>query len=584
MHHDSTTNGPERFLGFYAYSVMRDVDTSATRPDRYIFGQNNTFENATGDDLIANPSFDPLFEDPLESIFDPDLADRDFDRIFGPHDLFALHLTSADIASSPDDVSLRVKELAPYALDDVNPPFAFTEGTTPGVRSRFTTISNSLHRFMMRTNSPHRAWEFTADSDNDGLFEFPPAFGTTAATGLPFSATDPFRPQVRRVMTIESGEGRSLVGQMPISPNHILDVERNTQTPAEGTPEFLNYMQRAGMRFRPLIDHPLATDTPPVASPMPVWTSAPVAFPPQTPTEREFWARRDRQKLARDIYVLLYTIGGAGQDAGGITRNYTTINDPSLPEGDSLYTHDQLRRMAQFAVNLVDAMDSDNVMTKFEYDKNLGNGWNMDDDPYATLAVNATLGHNEDAPVAAATANGLYPEDGLERGVVWGVEAQELAISETLGIHSNNPSMDHVATPFPDAAMARDFLYVELQNLRPMPLTLGQANSLTADTAVWRLGRYDRDAAGAVVDSAAAPDEEIAILQHAQNVVDGGGRFSISVAVTRVWHQAFFVDTGDATAGTFDGTFELIAPDADGVTLPTPNVNGSTDPRIRAAH
>ena len=129
------------------------------------------------------------------------------------------------------------------------------------------------------TDSIQRYWEFSADTDGadrhgvltsdppdgfpdgDGFYEFPPSFGTGLTDGRPYSATDPFRPQVRRLLTMESGEGRGLMGQMPLSPNHILDVERNSQTPAEGTREFHYYMQRAGMRFRPLIDHPLASES-----------------------------------------------------------------------------------------------------------------------------------------------------------------------------------------------------------------------------------------------------------------------------------------------------------------------------------
>jgi hypothetical protein len=37
-----------------------------------------------------------------------------------------------------------------------------------------------------------------------------------------------------------------------------------------------------------------------------------------------------------------------------------------------VYTPEQLQQMAQFAVNLVDALDRDDVITKFEYDRNLG--------------------------------------------------------------------------------------------------------------------------------------------------------------------------------------------------------------------
>lgn len=635
-HHDAATYGPERFLQFNGYSLMRDVDTTVAR---YFFGQNGLFDNGTGDDLIASPFLDPNFEDMMESNFDPDSTDRGVDQVLGPQDNIALHTTATDLSTSPDKINRRLKGISPFALDDGTAPFSFSEQTTPSLRSRFTTMSNSLHRFLMRSpfgadgkpgiafvddngdgvidnlsdltaagttfipgaanmdsDTPNRAWEFNADTDGndttgdgfpdgDGNLEFPPSFGTTDTDGRPFSLTDPFRAVVRRLMTVESGEGRSFAGQMPLSPNHILDVERNAQTPTEGTKEFYRYMLRAGMRFRPLTDHPLAVDALTITTPMPIWTAAtPVVFPPTTATQREFWARRDRQKLARDIYVLLYTTGGAGLD--GTTQqtlDYTADNAPGEPaaaEGTTLYTHTQLRRMAQFAVNLVDAMDSDNVMTKFEYDKNLGNGWNMDDDPYATAAS----GEGGPSTNSTVTGDGLFPEDGVERGVVWGVEAQELAISEAQGIHYDGPTSQHDAVPYGDDTQDRDFLYVELQNMRPTAATLGQTNSTTADTSVWRIARYDRDASKgaptAVIGSSAAPDEEIAILQHPSNVIDGGGRFSISVASdAALASSSFFVDTGNPTTGMFDGNYELIAPDAGDVTLPTGNnVGPSTDP------
>jgi hypothetical protein len=639
VNHDPASFGPERFLGLSGYTMMRDVVTPDSQ--RYIFGQNGVFDGGAGDDLIDNVAYDALFEDPLESIFDPDFSDRRFDAIFGPQDVLGLHLTAADIALSPDDISDRLKELSPYALDDGNAPFSANEQVTPGVRSRFTTISNSLHRFLMRspfgadgrpgvageddngdgivdnledltdpatsfvwgvddTDSVNRAWEFSADADGadqdgdgfpdgDGLLEFPPAFGLTVADGRPYSATDPFRPQVRRMISMESGESRGLFGQMPLSPNHLLDVERNEKTPAEGTREFLYYMQGAGLRFRPLTDHPLASESVGVLT-IPAYNPAtPVPFPPINPDQREFWARRDRQKLARDIYVLLYTTGGAGLDP--VTNNtwdYTVPNVPNALEGDSLYSHAQLRRMAQFAVNLVDAMDSDNVMTKFEYDKDLGDGWQLDDSPDSatddpsagSVTPNGTDPTNPDLH---PTGFGIASEDSDLRGVVYGVEAQELAFSEIQGIRSSQTTADHASTPYPDQTMARDFLFVELQNVRPQELDLAVDASTSADRAIWRVARFDRDTASgkggaANVQSPSAPDEYLAIIDHAENVVDGGGRFSIGVSSdTGLATSSFFVDIG--ASGAFDGTYELIAPDAAIATLPaTMNQAGSVDP------
>ena len=100
--------------------------------------------------------------------------------------------------------------------------------------------------------------------------------------------------------------------------------------------------------------------------------------------------------MARDIYSLLYFFCG-GRDV-----------DASQTPG--IYTESRLREMAQFAVNVVDSMDRDNINTLFEYDKNLSDGWDLDDNPYG-LPITQPGGNQESATI---------------RGVVTGVEAQEL--------------------------------------------------------------------------------------------------------------------------------------------------------------
>ena len=596
LHHDTGSAGPERWLGFNGYSITRDVVTTV---NRYMFGQNGIFDNASGDDLISNPFFDALFEDPLETIFDSELALNTFDQIFTPEDVPSLQISTSDFASiASGAVATRMNELSPVALAQAN----------ADVRERFTTLSNSLRKFMYKhhlgadmrlgtADDGPRAWESNADSDGadtnndglpdgDGFLEFPPVFGAPGSNP-PFSATDPFRPQVRRLLTAEIGENRRSPGQLPLSINHILDVERNTQTPPENSPQFLQYMQRAGLRFRPLTDHPDASEGNTVLNEtvLPTWTTTtPVAFPPQTVGDREFWARRDRQKLARDIFVLLYTTGGAqladrANAADFRIKDYTQVNDPNAAEGLSLYTHQQLRQMAQLAVNLVAAMDADNVVTRFEYDKNLGDGWNLDDDSITDDGFVA-LGPG-DAGYAAATANGMYADDSLERGVVYGVEAQQLAFSEVHGIRSPEITADdHEATPYDDQTGIRDFCSIELQNMSPMAVDLATSVTSTAATAVWRLSRYDRAGNTDPLQTALLPDRAIAFMSHVDNVIDGGGRFSVGAASdTSLATSAFFLDVGNVGTGNFDGTYELISPDANLATLPTSiNQSGSGDP------
>jgi hypothetical protein len=647
---------PASWLSYTGYSMTREVapaagTTLAADPfrafGRYIFGTNMVYDAAT-EQLMRNPVFDPLFEDPLEQIFDPNFAQRPQDNAFGPQDTFVLQMSTGDLLANPAETpSGRLPELAPFALHSSNRN-----------REMLTTYSNSyryvpfLHPFgsdgrpgrrgfdddndgtidepdeILSTNNndvtdvASRWWEFTADSDGadrdndgfpdgDGNVEFPPSFGNTIALGRPYGPHDPFRAQVRRTLTVEAGERQGLIGQLPLSINHLLDVDRSPQTPDEGTKEFLYFMQRSGLKFRSLTEHPSAhldadgnaaldlrsTDIPryePATNP----TDRLPAYPPQTIAHREFWARRDRQQMARDIYVLLYTLGGARRSTAGNIADYRRANDPNLAEDAAptgptdpsdalyftteqpLYTHRQLRRMAQFAVNLVDAMDTDNIVTKFEYDKNFGpniddstGGWELDDNPYtASDDVNAT------APDPATTENMLYPEDTDGRGVVFGVEAQQLTLSEVLAIRSKEVGTggNSDATPYPDN-QDRDFLFIELQNVLPMELDLATDRSLSTapERGIWRIVRNDRPAVDhPVVDP---NDAAMVIAEHAENVVDGGGRFSISVASdTGLTSSAFFVDLGDVATNMFDGVYELIAPDV--TTVVDSSSAGANDP------
>lgn len=587
--HRGPNSSPALWLRYRGYSVNRGMDLSLRR---YGFGEDGVYNEglgATNDDLIADPFYDALFEDPMETVFDQDYAQRQFDQIFGPQDLLSLQMSVADVRKATQDVGERVNELA---------PFAFELATNNDVRERFTTLSNSLRRFALRHDlgpdlypgpNPNnldgngnqidddgpRAWEFSADVDGDQKLEFPPAFGNSPTTGQPYTPTDPFRPQVRRLLTVEAGENRDLIGQLPLSVNHLLDVERTPETPDPlNQPEqFLRYMRRAGLRFRTLTEHPSASaegdDVLDLTS-VPTYDPAVrIPFPPVTVADREFWARRDRQQLARDIYVLLYTIGGARQNPASPLKiaDYRGTNNPLAPEGDvtALYSHQQLREMAQFAVNLVDAMDPDDVITKFEYDKNLGptnanlGGWNLDDDPY-TMDGNVPTPEN-DPDFSVISDRGRFREDNNSRGVVYGVESQQMAISEVLAISSPADAYDHSSTPYPDADSKH--LFIELQNLQPQPIEMATSKAINMDSATWRVVRYDRtdlnDPVGGI-NKANRPFRALAFLGNSavSHEVQPGQRYSIASALRdQVVSSDLFVDYD------MNGAFSVIAPDSD---------------------
>lgn len=562
---DANSFGPERWRAYYQYHA---VSTMTDTPNRYVLGPNATYDgfnsriSGTGDDLSHTPVEDALMEDPLEVVFDAAFVNRVDDNIFSISDMIALHLTNTDIDAAQDDISTRLTDLADFALNPDRPI-----GDPIDNREMFTTLSNTMRHIGVQRDA-RRAWEFSADTDGadtdgdgfpngDGLPEFPPKFGTVN----PYSNSDPFRPQLRALLLNEVGEAQDLIGSLPLSPNHIVDIaNRTTATTLEGTSTFLAEIGNSGLEFRRLTDHPEAdVDASVLSLNSTDLTYAPgmlAAYPPTTTAEREFWARRDRQQLARDIYVLLYTIGGAAEDSGGNILPLNQTSDPNGAAGTRVYSHEQLRRMAQLAVNMVDAMDNDDVITKFEYDKNLGTGWDLDDDPFTDDGF---------AAVAGATADGLYPEDhDLERGVVYGVEAQQLAFSEVLGVRSPEiAAADHPATPYDDQTGLRDFLYVELENVLPKALDLATTASTDGDSAIWRLARFDRTVATDPIADPTPPNNgAISVLEHVENVVDGGGRFTISVSSdTTLTSSALFVDLGDPIGAVYDGTYELIAPD-----------------------
>ncbi len=114
-----------------------------------------------------------------------------------------------------------------------------------------------------------------------------------------------------------------------------------------------------------------------------------------------------RQMLARHLYVLAMTL--------------VDPFDLNTDEGKA-----KARRLAQWAINVVDYRDPDNIMTAFEYDANPFDGWNVDGDhSMVTDIYGADNKFGGDVGTPDADIG----------GVVWGAERPELLITETLAWH-----------------------------------------------------------------------------------------------------------------------------------------------------
>jgi len=154
-----------------------------------------------------------------------------------------------------------------------------------------------------------------------------------------------------------------------------------------------------------------------------------------------------RQLLARHLYVMMMLL----------TRDYDfpAMADTFDPQRTTAGTHDpaffKARRIAQWAVNVVDYRDSDSIMTRFVFDPNPFDGWSPPAEP---------------AP---------------EQNVVWGVEAPELVFSESLALHDvrvrdtnrdsgSGKAMDDPIDPDPNTDQIRKpegSLFLELYCPRP---------------------------------------------------------------------------------------------------------------------
>lgn len=483
------------------------------------------------------------------------------DQTYGPDEMAGLHLSQGDYTSTL--TSSRLRQVAPFNFE--------TNLQAAAIRKRFTTDSwdRREHGFAFCNYplaTPRGNWEFNADIDGDATatsgYEFPPlVFAPVGAfnPATPFAnlnAAEPIRDVVRTIIGCELGSelGNFTLANSPTPMVHNQQLRLNINKLC--TTQFPN--QPVGTAnvpgFRQLTPHPEILTSTVIPGSFGSATPVPTTYTPSTftanPEYQEYWARIDRQKMARDIYVLLYLFGG-GRD----NIDYATTSNQSVAGVRAVYTDAQLAEMAQFAVNVVDSLDRDNVITRFEYDRNLADGWNLDDNPYTTTA--------SDGETGSAVGAG-------DRGDVWGVESQGLTISEVLAIRQDQILSNHAATPYQDhQGLGRCFLFAELRNASPYPVSIAQG--------AWRLR---------VVRPAGGTNRSVVFMRNSLNPANPGmipadGNYTIGTWGRDDDVAETFVNSSTGNPQPFgsdfrvdydgDGTFNLVAPAALEVTPPGAN-------------
>ncbi|MBX3436623.1 MAG: hypothetical protein KF861_03965 [Planctomycetaceae bacterium] len=525
--------------------------------------------NPIGALQLNQPLHDFLLDNAGEVTLDRRFSDPYADAVFPTSEMDGLHLSPADFARVNRKSRLRDLAIINFNFDKID-----DSGKDIGreIRSRFTTDSWDRYDFghgQSLGGTADRDWEFnewTGASPYDSISAaaFPPEFGGgSVATG---TASDPFRPEVRLLLKSDFGYNDHLNPNSgePRYPRHRLNINRilsDWSSPPSGVADDARpaFDANENPLFRNLTPHGVFEATDPQLTGMANTHHNNVTAPPypfetiDTNKEaREWWARYDRQRLARDIYTLLYTLGGP-DSVGGTILNLTSAAYPDAAASDqydyrpgedfatSNGVNDLVEQMAQFAVNVVDALDRDDVITRFEYDINLSNGW-------------------ETTP------------GGADLRVVNGVEAQQLTFSEVLWVETVELSNDDNIT-FWDDRDERQYLYIELRNSRPFDVVLGEET--------WQIAR--RNAAD-TDDVASVTFNNDANAAGNRNVVSAGRTFLIGCHDNTVtWANGiapsdFYVETNAMTAG-----FELIIPNRRGNGNDPAAPTGTNDPSLQPA-
>lgn len=473
---------------------------------QFFLGALNGQGNFTGKlmaDISGNPSggVKSLVDEPDETVTEPSAAaQQPNDNIFGASEN-TIQLSGGDFSALGNPG--RTASLMPFNF--------VSNARAALIRQRFTSTSWDLKSFGKEffgayngsTNDVRRLWEYTDTSGppatGAGPFRFPPNFGPSGSPIAPLlppyntpavtSSTNqpiyPLRLPVANLLQVltnpnlssnpASGPYVTTTGTVPetnlVLPQRLLSANGLTEQYQSGTDSTGHPIYT--FRFRPLTPHPstgvstfantqityFPTATASKTLPSVPWIAEPEQLTAGNLQQQEWLARYDRQRMARDIYTLLYLMGGGSETLNYASNGTASIsNEPGVggtPGVRPLYTEDQLQEMAQFAVNTVDALDPDSNITVFEYDKNLADGWNLDDNAY----------DGSDAIPAG------------DRGVVYGVERQQLCLNEAMVAFSQQciNTVTNMAAQHPDVQWDTtkqwSFLYLELENVGPTAVT-----------------------------------------------------------------------------------------------------------------
>jgi hypothetical protein len=190
----------------------------------------------------------------------------------------------------------------------------------------------------------------------------------------------------------------------------------------------------------------------------------------------------ERQAMAQQLYVLLSIAAGLVGD------NNPNVSGANVPLIDTKLRIAQARVLAQIAVNIVDYMDPDSVMTQMVFDPYLADGWGDNtDSPTPISSTNLPayprLGNGTIDPAFASA-----PPADQWRGTctVIGFELPDLVINETISLVQENIVEPPPGPPPQPDPTRHEVLNTWVELMNPWPGTPDPVSPLTSSGQVVR--------------------------------------------------------------------------------------------------
>ena len=280
--------------------------------------------------------------------------------------------------------------MTPPTAGEITPTLTFFTGTASAATAHAAAASDAA-------DDPY---ELRLDADAPRPAEYRRLTGTDGTTVNPFTVDNPFTlPELERILRANDPDALQLPQRLAAgAAQHAQQARMTITTDSWDTPALTggaarvieDYMATSGTF--PALTYDGTSSWRTAGSGSSNAVSPDIAAGLRFNINRPVTNATEAYEYCKGLYTLVLMLGGTSANSDDFKRS-----------------------AAQWAVNVLDFRDEDSVMTGFEYDKDLTNGWNY--------------------------SNDVRGSETSLRGVVWGIERPDVVITETAAFQNTVTSV-----------------------------------------------------------------------------------------------------------------------------------------------